>query len=72
VHNFATLANPLYKLTERGQAFQWTKECAKAFAALKHCLTTTPILSYPGYNKQFILNTNGSQEGIGAVLFAET
>jgi len=36
VCNFATLAKPLYKLTERGRVFQWTKECAEAFAALKN------------------------------------
>jgi len=68
VCNFATLAKPLYKLTERGWIFQWTKECAEAFAALKNCLTTAPILCYPNYKEKFILDTDASREGIGAVL----
>ena len=68
VCNFATLAKPLYKLTERGRTFQWTKECAEAFAVLKNRLTTAPILCYPNYKEKFILDTDASQEGIGAVL----
>jgi len=68
VRNFAAIAKPLYKLTERGHKFHWTKECSEAFAALKHRLITTPILSCPDYSQQFILDTDASQEGIGAVL----
>jgi len=40
----------------------------RSFAALKYHLTTAPILFYPDYNKQFILDTDASLEGIGAVL----
>ena len=51
VCSFATLAKPLYKLTERGRTFQWTKECAEAFVTLKNRLTTASILSYPDHKR---------------------
>ena len=38
------------------------------FEELRHCLTTVPILAYPDFNRQFILNTDASDTGIGAVL----
>jgi len=43
VNNFAAIARPLQRLTERGRAFTWTTECDAAFIAIKKCLTTAPI-----------------------------
>ena len=34
---------------------------------LKHRLTTSPVLSYPDFAKPFILDTDASYDGIGAV-----
>ena len=35
---------------------------------MKYCLTHTPILQYPDYNEPFILFTDASYQGLGAVL----
>ena len=35
---------------------------------LKQLLSTTPVLSYPDFNVEFILNTDASSHSIGAVL----
>lgn len=35
---------------------------------LRHCLCSTPILAYPDFSRQFTLDTDASEVGIGAVL----
>ena len=43
-------------------------EYQKTFDALKIALTTAPVLRYPNFNREFILETNASLRGLGAVL----
>ena len=68
VPNFATKAKPLHRLTEKTAKFKWSVQCQEAFIELKQCLTTAPVLSLPDFTKQFILDTDASDSGIGAVL----
>uniref|UniRef100_A0A3P9J0P0 Gypsy retrotransposon integrase-like protein 1 n=1 Tax=Oryzias latipes TaxID=8090 RepID=A0A3P9J0P0_ORYLA len=48
--------------------FIWTDECEVAFQALKEKLTSAPVLGYPDYSLPFVLQTDASGEGLGAVL----
>ncbi|GBO31696.1 Transposon Ty3-G Gag-Pol polyprotein, partial [Araneus ventricosus] len=68
VRNFSAIERPLHKLTEARSNFNWTEECEKSFNSLKQALTTSPVLTYPRTDKEFILDTDASNEGIGAVL----
>ncbi len=68
VKDFAHVARPLHRLTERSTNFVWTDECQDAFDELRRLLTSAPILAYPDFNRQFILDTDASDTGIGAVL----
>ena len=45
-----------------------SEEALKAFDALKQACMGTPILAFTNYTKEFLLETNVSKEGLGAVL----
>lgn len=47
---------------------RWTEIQERAFTSLKLALTTAPVLSYPNEGGKFILDTDASNTGIGAVL----
>ena len=49
----------------------WTEECEGAFQELKKCLTSAPVLVVPDSAKEFIVCTDASLDGIGAVLMQE-
>ncbi len=66
--DFATIAKPLHRLTEKGREFVWTTECQSAFDTLKQRLISAPVLAYPDFKLPFILDTDASATGIGAVL----
>ncbi|CAG2249075.1 unnamed protein product [Mytilus edulis] len=68
IKSFAEIARPLHKLTEKNCTFDWTNECNEAFEKLQMTLMSAPILGYPDMTKQFILDTDASGFGIGAVL----
>lgn len=71
IEGFAEIARPLHRLTEKGRKFKWDGECQRAFLQLKTALVTTPVLAYPDPHKAFILDTDASDVGIGAVLSQE-
>ena len=68
IKSFALKANPLYRLTEKGRRWEWTKECGESFTALKQTLASAPILAFPNFDNDFILDTDASTDGLGAVL----
>ena len=68
VRGFADIARPLYRLTKGQREFRWTSECEDAFRRLKALLTTAPILAFPTVDGLFVLDTDASNTGLGAVL----
>lgn len=68
IRNFANIAAPLHALTDKSKPWLWTELCDKAFLALKDKLASPPILSFPQFNMTFVVDTDASQEGVGAVL----
>ena len=56
------------KLDLTQPAFVWASEHQKVFNVLKVALTTAPVLGYPNFNREFILETDASLRELGAVL----
>ena len=84
VKGFATIARPLSDLlighpTKKSGTparkhvkrtpFVWEDRQQTAFEKLKTMLTKPPILAYADYTKSFILHTDASSKGLGAVLY---
>jgi len=68
IPNCSKLAYPLNKLLKKDEKFVWTTEQQHAFDDLKQKLQNPTLLVHPDFNKQFILQTDASVDGIGAVL----
>ena len=66
--HFSEVAKPLIKLTEKDQDFRWQDEQERAFQQMKELLITAPVLAHPRTEGLFVLDTDASNEGIGAVL----
>jgi len=65
---FAEVAAPLHRLQEKAISFQWSEQCNSAFETLKRRLSSAPVLAFPRSSDTFILDTDTSEHGIGAVL----
>ena len=68
IKDFSRYAKPLCKLTEKGAEFRWTTDCHNAFQDLRRKLVSAPVLAFPDFSKPFLLDTDASDHGIGAVL----
>ena len=70
VPHFATKAGPLTEATRKGkpEKVNWTLEEQNSFEQLKSSLLQTPTLRNPDFHQPFILQTDASDVGIGAVL----
>ena len=55
-------------LTSEKKDFEWTSECQEAFQLLKNILMSTPALAMPTDTDPFRVETDGSGQGLGAVL----
>ena len=53
------------------QLIEWTAVHQSALDRLIDCLVSPPVLAYPEFDKPYILHTDASQLGLGAVLYQE-
>lgn len=52
----------------KNRVWKWTDECEQALNALKNALVNAPILTCPDFSQPFVIQTDASAFGIGAVL----
>lgn len=68
VPHFGLLSKPLTELLKKGQLFLWTSATESSFQALKKALISAPVLAMPNFDIPFVIETDASAKGIGAVL----
>jgi hypothetical protein len=59
------------KLQKKKMNFLWTVKCAESFRRVKELLKTTPILKFLDIDKEFLVWTDTSKEGLGRVLMQD-
>ena len=70
IQDYASIASPLTDLTRKTepQQLRWSSKCQVSFQQLKQCLCQAPVLKSPNFERTFILQTDASNRGVGAVL----
>ena len=74
IKGFAKIAAPLYDLTsgdnkdKKSEHVDLSPKAHEAFDHLKAACLQAPILAFPDFNKPFLLETDASRRGLGAVL----
>ena len=71
---FAQIAQPLNEhlageeTSRKLEQVSLSEDALEAFQALKQACMSSPILAFANYKKDFLLETDASKEGLGAVL----
>lgn len=77
IPGFATITAPLYALIgdQKGKAgkspeqtFTWSCEADESFNQLKQLLSSVPVLVYPKFDREFVVEVDASLKGLGACL----
>ncbi|XP_073031195.1 uncharacterized protein [Primulina eburnea] len=68
ISDFSKITLPLSNLTRKTVKFEWSIDCQSGFQELKDKLTTAPVLALPSGSEDFVVYTDASKKGLGAVL----
>jgi hypothetical protein len=71
IANYAKKTKGFMHLLKKYVPFFWDEVAQRSFDALKHALTTTPLLRPPNYKKDFLLYLAAAESTIGMVLVQE-
>ena len=65
-HRFGILT-PLSSMTSKQAIWNWSKEYQKAFGTIQKLVSRETLLSYPNWNKPFIIHMDASKLQLGGV-----
>ena len=71
VPGFSVVAQPLFKLLKTNVPWNWGAEQEEAKKKLVELLTTAPVLAHYNEDIEVVVQTDASQEGLGAVLLQD-
>ncbi|KMQ86252.1 reverse ribonuclease integrase, partial [Lasius niger] len=68
IPHLTTITEPLTRLLKKNKRWEWGEEQSSAVQTIKEHLTTAPVLACPDFERPFVLQTDASSVGVGAVL----
>jgi hypothetical protein len=68
IQGFSVRAKAIFQLLKKNIKWEWKDEQNTAFEDMKKQLTTAPVLAFPDLTIPFILTTDASYQGLGAML----
>ena len=71
IFGYSEIVKPLIDLLVKGAKFRWGSEQEQAFIQLKQAVTTEPVLTFPDFNKKFLLFCDASCSCLGTMLSQE-
>jgi hypothetical protein len=60
IEGFSKIARPMTELLKKEKKFNWIESCEKSFQELKRRLTTTPVLTLPDIQRDFVVYCDAS------------
>ncbi|GJT42535.1 putative mitochondrial protein [Tanacetum coccineum] len=67
IKDYASISQPLVALTNK-DAFKWNPSAELAYHKLKEAMVQALVLALPNFDQEFVVETDASGKGIGAVL----
>ena len=71
VKGFSITEAPMTRLLQKNVKFEWSEKCQANFEKLKAFLTEAPVLTQPTYDKEYVIFSNASLNGLRCVLMQE-
>lgn len=68
IKDFSKITAPITDLIKKSNKFVWTQEAEDSLNILKKALSSTPILATPDFDKEFTIQSDACNSGMGAVL----
>ena len=71
VKEFSMIAAPMTRLLQKNVKYEWSEKCQGSFEKLKAFLTEAPMLTQPTCDKEYVIYSDASLNGLGCVLMQE-
>ena len=65
------IAASMTRLLQKNVKYEWSEKRQRSFKKLKAFLTEAPVLTQPTYNKEYVIFSYASLNGLGCVLMQE-
>ena len=71
INGFSMTTAPMMRLLQKKVKFEWSEKRQARFENLKAFLTEAPVLTQPTNDKEYVIFSNESLNGLGCVLMQE-